>query len=259
MVKHPLLRYPRCLAIVLASLLTVVAIQTLGPIAHASSASPFHIELTVLDPASGGPITQNDTLKITAKVFENGVRARSGEIFISATSPSKRYLCEIDTFPYSRDTCQTHLPKTGLWHIVARLTSTIFPPWRYVATASISLNVFSEVTATTQPTSNAQLTDLSLVYADLEIGGQYYPTPSVTISVPGTDALSPDGGYVNFYDGVGELLCTVPVGSDPTVDCYGPGFASPPPLPFTAEYTGTTNGFDDGFGLSYAPASASYD
>lgn len=230
----------------------------MGPTAHASGASPFHIELTVMDPTSGGPITQNDTLKVTAKVYEDGVRARSGEIFVSTTSPSKRFLCEIDTFPYSRDTCQTYLPKAGLWHIVARLTSTIFPPWHYVATGSISLNVFSDVSTTTLPTSDAQPTALSLVYADLDIGEEYYPTASATISVPGTDALSPDGGYVNFYDGTGELICTVPVGSDPTVDCYGPGFASPPPLPFSAEYTGTTNGFDDGFGSSYAPSSATF-
>jgi hypothetical protein len=144
MVDHSLLRYSRWGAIVVACVLITAATQIVAPIPRASSASPFHIELTIEDPTSGGPITQNDTLIVTARVFENGVRARSGEIIMSTNSPIKRYLCEIDTFPYSRDTCKTYLPKAGLWQVVARLSSSTFPPWHYVASVSLSMNVMSD-------------------------------------------------------------------------------------------------------------------
>lgn len=143
MVDHSLLRSPRWGTVVVSCVLFAAATQIVVPIPRASSASPFHIKLIIEDPTSGGPITQNDTLIVTAKVFENGVRARSGEIIVSTNSPTKRYLCEIGTFPYSRDTCKTHLPQAGLWQVVARLSSTKFPPWHYVASVSLSMNVMS--------------------------------------------------------------------------------------------------------------------
>jgi|ERR1039457_1419859 hypothetical protein len=144
MVGHPLLRYPRWITIVVSCVLATLATQIVAPIPLASSASPFHIVLIIEDPTSGGPITQNDTLIVTGKVFENGVRARSGEIIVSTNSPTKKYICEIDTFPYSRDTCKTHFPTAGLWQVVARLSSSRFPPWHYVASVSLSLNVMPE-------------------------------------------------------------------------------------------------------------------
>ena len=151
MVGHSSVRYFRWFAILVTCLLVAVASQFLVSPPRAFSASSFHIELTLQDPSSGGPITQNDALTLTAKVFKNGERTRAGVILISTNVPIKKYLCEIDTFPYSRDSCQTYLPKSGFWHIVARLTSSKFPPWRYVASASISVNVFSEVTTPSSP------------------------------------------------------------------------------------------------------------
>jgi hypothetical protein len=145
MARNSLFRHPRWFAIAIACVLLTMATQLVEPPPHAWSASPFHIELTLQDPSSGGPITQDDALTLTAKVFKNGVRTHGGEIVVSTNAPTKRYLCEIHTFPYSRDTCQTYLPKAGFWHIVARLTSASVPPWRYVASATISVNVFSDV------------------------------------------------------------------------------------------------------------------
>jgi hypothetical protein len=144
MVDHSLLRYSRWGTIVVACVLITVATQNVVPVPRASSASLFHIELTIEDPTSGGPITQNDTLIVTARIFENGVRARSGEITVSTNSPTKRYLCEIESFPYSRDSCKTYLPQAGLWQVVARLSSSKFPPWHYVASVSLFVNVMSE-------------------------------------------------------------------------------------------------------------------
>ena len=140
---HTVRKQFRLLAIVVAIFaLFVLFSQLLEPVPGALSAPRFHIELTLQDPSSGGPITHGDQLILTARVFKNGVRTRGGEIFITTNVPTKRYLCEIDTFPYSHDSCTTYLPTAGYWHIVARLTSTLFPPWRYVSSAAISVNVF---------------------------------------------------------------------------------------------------------------------
>jgi hypothetical protein len=144
MIGDPTFRYPRWVTIVVACVLATVATQVVAPIPLASSTSPFHIELIIEDPTSGGPITQNDALIVTGKVFENGVRARSGEIVVSTNSPTKRYICEIATFPYSRDTCKTHFSTAGLVLVVARLSSSRIPPWHYVASVSLSLNVMPE-------------------------------------------------------------------------------------------------------------------
>jgi hypothetical protein len=137
-------RNVRWLAIVSTCFLFVAIAQLWIATPQALSESSFHIELTLQDPISGGPITQNDALTLTAKVFRNGVRAHGGVIVVTASAPTKRYLCEIHTYPYSRDTCQTHLPTPGFWHIVARLSTTNVAPWRYVASATIALNVFSD-------------------------------------------------------------------------------------------------------------------
>jgi hypothetical protein len=134
----------RRITIVAACVLITAVAQIEVSVPGASSASPFHIELTMEDPASGGPITQNDILIITARVFENGVRTRSGEIIISTNSPVKKYLCEIATFPYARDACRARLPKAGLWQIVARLSSSVDPPWHYVSSVSLSVNVMPD-------------------------------------------------------------------------------------------------------------------
>jgi hypothetical protein len=141
MVDNALLRYSRCITIIVAFVLIAVVTQIGVSVPPASSSSLFHVELTIQDPSSGGPIIQNDTLTITARVFENGVRARSGEIIVSTNSPVKKYLCEIRSFPYSRDSCQTHLSEAGLWQIVARLSSSVAAPWHYVASTSLALNV----------------------------------------------------------------------------------------------------------------------
>lgn len=144
MVGHSSFTYLRCIATVATLVLFTVVTQYVVVPDRAWSAGPLHIELTLQDPSSGGPITQNDALTLTAQVFESGVRARAGVIIVAADVPTKKYLCKIHTFPYSRDTCQIHLPTAGYWHIIARLTSSNVPPWRYVASASISLNVFSD-------------------------------------------------------------------------------------------------------------------
>jgi len=140
---HKVWKHFRLLTIVVTIFaLFVLFSQWWGPVPRASSATRFHIELTLQDPSSGGPITHGDQLTLTARVFKNGVRTRGGEVFITTNVPTKRYLCEIDTFPYSRDSCTTYLPAAGYWHIVARLTSSLFPPWRYVSSATMSVNVF---------------------------------------------------------------------------------------------------------------------
>lgn len=144
MVIHPSLRYSRWTTLIVAFVLITVVSQIVMPVSRAWSGSRFHIQLIIEDPTSGGPITQNDTLIVTAKTFENGVRARIGEIFVSTNSPIKRSLCEIHSFPYSRDTCKTSLPESGLWQIVGRLSSTSFPPWRYVASVSLVVNVMPD-------------------------------------------------------------------------------------------------------------------
>lgn len=130
--------------ILVTCVLVTVAAQMIEFVPLASSDSPFRIELIIEDPASGGPITQNDPLTVTAKVFENGVRTRSGEVIVSTNSPTKKYLCEIATFPYSRDTCKIYFSTAGLWQVVARLSTSKNPPWRYVASVSLSLNVMPQ-------------------------------------------------------------------------------------------------------------------
>jgi hypothetical protein len=144
MVNDSVLRRPKWIPNVVACVLLTAFAEIVVPANGASSASPFHINLTMEDPTSGGPITQNDSLIIFAQVFKNGVRARSGEIVVSSDTPVKRFLCEIDSFPYSHDSCRTRLPEAGLWQIVARLSSSVAPPWHYVASVSLSVNVMPD-------------------------------------------------------------------------------------------------------------------
>lgn len=141
MSRHQSVRRIRRVTAFLSCVLLASAFQLVMPVARASSASPIHIELIVEDPTSGGPVTQNDTLIITAKAYKDGVRVRSGEIVVSTVSPAKKYLCEIGTFPYSRDNCKTRLSEAGLWQVVARLSTTKAPPWHYVASVLLSMNV----------------------------------------------------------------------------------------------------------------------
>jgi hypothetical protein len=136
-------RVSRCsLPFVLAvvSLLTLISQIFVSPV-PALSATPFHIEMTLQDPSSGGPITQNDALTLTVRIFSDGIRSRVGVVLVSMNSPGTQNLCRISTFPYSRDSCRIYLSNAGLTHIVARLTSTKTPPWRFVASESLLVNV----------------------------------------------------------------------------------------------------------------------
>lgn len=147
MSMHRSLNRFRWLTILMTFVLTAAVTQVGLRPSKALSASSFHIELTLMDPTSGGPITQNDALTLTVRVFDDGVRSKIGVVLVSSNTPVEKNLCEIHTLPYSRDYCQFRLPKSGLAHIVARLSTTKFAPWRFVASASVSVDVMAAVAA----------------------------------------------------------------------------------------------------------------
>jgi hypothetical protein len=64
---------------------------------------------------------------------------------------------------------------------------------------------------------------------------------------------------VNFYDASDNFICMGVVSSsafDTVVSCGSVELEVAPPTPISAVYSGTQSGYDDGYGTSYAGATA---
>jgi hypothetical protein len=118
------------------------------------------------------------------------------------------------------------------------------------------------VTTTTETQIYDQPTNLSYdgfaSYVE-ELGGLFYATEDADLSITAYPSLSPEAGTVTFYDASGKIIC---IGQVPNtilgtvVSCGSGGLTAAPATPITAVYSGTQFGYDDGYGTSYAGASA---
>jgi hypothetical protein len=90
------------------------------------------------------------------------------------------------------------------------------------------------------------------------LGGKVYATEDADLNINGL-ALSPAAGTVTFYDAADSVICMAAVPTDyfdTVVSCGSGALTTAPPTPVRAVYSGTQDGYDDGYGTSYAGASA---
>jgi hypothetical protein len=120
----------------------------------------------------------------------------------------------------------------------------------------------SPATTTTETQIYDQATTISydgFLSFNEELGGLFYATEDADLTITAYSSLSPEAGTVTFYDASGRLICigVVPDSIFGTVvSCGSGGLAAAPPTPISAVYSGTQFGYDDGYGTSYAGASA---
>jgi hypothetical protein len=120
----------------------------------------------------------------------------------------------------------------------------------------------SPITTTTETQIYDQPTNLSYdgfaSYVE-ELGGLFYATEDADLTITAYPSLSPESGTVTFYDAGGVIICTGEVPNTilgTVVGCGSGGLAVTPPTPIRAVYSGTQSGYNDGYGTSYAGASA---
>ena len=117
------------------------------------------------------------------------------------------------------------------------------------------------VTTTTEPQIFDQAVNL-LYDAFLSYYGSGYAHEWAELTIGLYPALSPGGGTVSFYDANDDFICQVTVPMFPiilntVVGCTNlTALATAPPTPLRVIYSGTQNGYDDGYGTSYAGAIA---
>ena len=84
---------------------------------------------------------------------------------------------------------------------------------------------------------------------------KHSPLASATVTIVGSASLSPDLGFVDFFDANGPLICHAGVGPSDFVECTGYAWSMTNPMPVTVGYAGTIFGADDGLGSVYSRSS----
>ena len=226
-------------------------------LAAAASQKNFSMRMTISDLHTSGAFRTNDDLRLTVNVFLGSSRAQSGVVNVTSNDPQVRRVCGITIGPRWPNHCGLGFPNPGTWTIKAQYEKAFALPAHYLLTQTLRVRIRAAPTTATQPQDSAQttITKFSAASYNQVVVTTYYPTEIATVQ-DATGADYPEAGTVTFTDATGSTICTAQVEVQFASECTGSGRNSPPPNPITANYSGTTTGFNDGLGSWYASSSA---